>query len=65
MNIYFKFLNDWILINNSEDNISGQAPESFIENITNYNTSETNGFLKIIHNQKSYFIHYTDIQWCD
>lgn len=63
MNIYFKFLNDWILLDNSDDNISGQLPEEFIEFISRFDTSLNNGFVKIIHNQNEYFVHYSNIQW--
>lgn len=65
MNIYFNFLNKWILIDNSKDCISGQVPEEFIELISKFNTSANNGFVKIIHEQKEYYVHYTNIQWCN
>ncbi len=63
MNIYFKFLNDWILLDNSKDNISGQLPEEFIEFINDFDTSINNGFVKIVHDETEYFIHYSNIQW--
>lgn len=64
MNIYFKFLNDWILLDNELDDICGDIPEHFVEFI-NETIEKTNiNFVKILHNSKEYYVHISNLQWC-
>lgn len=65
MKVYFKFLNDYILLNNDTDNISGDGVMHFIEFINEFDSSINNGFVKIQHNQTDYYVHISNIQWCD
>lgn len=64
MKIYFKFLNDYILLDNEQDNISGDLPMHFIEFIDTFDQNINNGFIKIQHNGVDYFVHISNIQWC-
>lgn len=65
MKIYFRFLNDCILLDNNIDSISGDTPEHFIEFIDKFDLSINNGFIKINHNNKDFFVHISNIQWTD
>lgn len=61
MKIYFKFLNDWILLNNDLDDINGDIPSHFVEFIDEYDNM--NGFVEITHNNQKYHLHFSNIQW--
>ena len=65
MNIYFKFLNDYILLDNERDNISGDLPTHFVECIDKFDASTNNGFVKIQHNETDYYVHISNIEWCN
>lgn len=63
LNIYFKFLNDYFELDNSLDNICGDSPEHFVEFIDENWTKFS--FIKIRHNDKDYYVHISNLQWCD
>ena len=65
MKIYFKFLNDYILLDNEQDIISGRSPESFVELIDNFDAKINNGFVTIQHKNSNYYIHISNVQWCN
>lgn len=63
MKIYFKFLNDFILIDDNEDNINGDIPSHFVEFIDKNSTEFSGGFIKIQHSGIDYFVHISQLQW--
>lgn len=63
MNIYFKFLNDWILLDNEADSICSDIPEHFVESIEDIIEKRNINFIKVLHNDKEYFIHISQLQW--
>lgn len=65
MKIYFKFLNDYFKLDNDLDNICGDSPEHFVNYIDEYYTKFENSFIKIRHNNQDYYIHISNLQWCD
>lgn len=64
MFIYANLIGNWTELS-EDDTICGTPAYEYVEEeITNTdNTNRNNGFLQVIHNDKKYHIHYSQIQW--
>ncbi len=63
MKVYFKWLDEWQVLNNDSDNICGESPKRFVEEVLSDKNTSPMEIIKITKNTTEYYVRAKDVVW--